>query len=342
MKRRLFLHVGAHRTGTTSIQSFMAQNFGMLQQKGVFHPFAVPRHVGLINKIFNGTKTVREICEDINARADSKPHTIHTVVLSDEDICTRPDLSALGELSEYFEVAVVLMMRRQDLWLESWYHQNIKWQWNEDLAHLPFDAFLTRRDDFFWIHYDRTVQAFESLFGAGRVICLPFETQQMPQGPVMAFCDAIGLSDFEMLKMPDALNRSLSPLMGEFMRTLPLGEIPGAFRRQIEQACMKADNHLRKQFDTSSRLLMGPAMRTRVMAEYSTGNSALAQQLFDRAELFMEPLPPADAPLALHRLPADSYETIEHIVVPVFSALMLQMMEQALTADAVEKAMDAP
>jgi len=314
----------------------MQKNFSLLQQKGVFHPYGIPRHVGMMVDIFSGARRISEIANDINQRADSKPHPIHTVVLSDEDICTRPDPGVLTEFQKYFDVTVILLMRRQDLWLESWYSQNVKWQWNPDLAHLSFETFLARRDEFFWIHYDRTVQTFEQVFGAGNVICRPFEPEQMPDGPVMAFCHEIGVSDFTLLKPPEVFNRSLSPMMTEFMRTLPLDVVPEAFRQKVEHACASADIALKANTGPQGQLLMDHETRAQVLQEYAAGNAAVAQRCFGRDQLFLAPLPTFDAPLALRRLPDDSYDTVKMIVAPFVTALVTQMIDEAAAQTALD------
>ena len=325
MKRILYLHIGAHRTATTSIQQYLKANFGKLQERGYFHPYAAGRHFELINRIFDGRTTLAAAMADITARADSKPYPIHAVVISDEDICTRPDLSPLAGLSELFDVRVVFMLRRQDLWLESWYQQNVKWQWNPALAHLRFAEFLERRHEFFWIDYDTMVHKLEAVFGAGRVICRIFEAGQMPQGPVADFCDAIGLQDREGFAPAPHANPGFSPLMCELMRNLPLDRLPVPQRRRVEAACQQADAALRTSRGPQSALYMAPAERAAVMAEYAPGNAALARRHFGREALFTAPLPAPDALLATQDLPASSAQTLTLLVGPVLQALLAEM-----------------
>jgi len=328
MKRILYLHIGAHRTATTSIQQYMKANFGKMQERGYFHPYGAGRHFELINRIFSGRTALDAAMADITARADSKPYPIHTVVISDEDICTRPDLTPLARLSAMFDVRVVFMLRRQDLWLESWYQQNVKWQWNPALAHLRFADFMALRHEFFWIDYDRMVQRLEAVFGAGRVICRVFEAGQMPQGPVADFCDAIGLQDREGFAPTPHANPAFSPLMCEFMRNLPLDRLPVPQRRRVEAACEQADAALHACQGPQSALYMPAAERAAVMAEYAPGNAALARRYFGRETLFTAPLPAADAPLAQQDLPVSSAQTLALLVGPVLQALLADLPDQ--------------
>lgn len=329
MKRTLHIHIGAHRTATTSTQSFLRKNFVALQGKGYFHPYAAGRHFMLMNRLFAGRETVAEAVADIDARADSKPHDIHHIVLSDEDICMREDLSVLAQFRDHYDVRIVFSMRRQDLWLESWHQQNVKWQWNPELAHLTFPDFLKRRDEFFWIDYARITAHLKALFGAEALSLLVFEKGQMPDGPVDAFCDAIGLLDRDGLVPPAHSNTSLSPLMSEFMRTLPLDEFPGPERRVFEQACAEVDAAQRHAGTDRSALLMGLADRKAILADYADSNAAVAREFFDRDSLFLEPLPPENAVLADQTLTGDAYQTIETFVAPMLRALVARRLDEA-------------
>jgi len=325
MRRTLYLHIGAHRTGTTSIQHFLRANTAALAGQGVLNPFGVARHHEMINRICRGEVKVAAAAAELTSLAEAAVaatgRPVDTIVLSDEDICSRTDIARLARLGDHFAMRVIYVIRRQDLWLESWYRQNVKWQWNADLAHRPFDAFLARRRAFFWIDYDATVTRLERLFGPAAVEVLLFEPSAMPDGPVAAFARAIGLGGLAGFAAGQHVNNSLSALTTEFMRQLPLDEMPERTRRLFEQACNKMDWHVRQRFGPQSPLHMDAATRAAVMAGYAPGNAALARRRFGRAALFAEPLPPADAPLAPDALPDDAETLMEVFVAPLLRHL---------------------
>lgn len=325
MNRTLYIHIGAHRTATTSTQKYLRLNAARLLERGFFLPFGVSRHFDLFNRLFDGRLTVSEAAKDIAQRADNKTAPVHSIILSDEDVCTRRNLERLQPFRDHFDVKVVFSMRRQDLWIESWYQQNVKWQWNPELSHLRFADFLDRRPDFFWIDYDGMIDRLERLFGAGNVLPLVFEKGQMPDGPVTAFCDAIGLTDRDGFAEAPHTNVSLSPMMTEFMRTLPLDEMPGPVRRVFERACARADKDL--AFENRSTLFLDHEERQALLDEFEPGNRAVARRLFDRDRLFLEPLPAPDATLAVQFLPVDSYDTQTQLVAPFVRALALGIKE---------------
>lgn len=324
MKRRLILHIGAHRTATSALQVFLYNNIPTLRTKGFFYPFKVRRHLKLVNQLFNGTRSVRDTAATITKRADGFAHDIHTVILSDEDICMRPDLGLLGEFRDAFDVKVVFTLRRQDSWLESWFFQNIKWQWNQKLSHCTFDEFMDLRADFHWIHYDRYVRHLETVFGRDNIILNVHEKQQMPEGPIETFCNSIGMTDREGFDPPTHVNESFSPKISEFMRCLPLDKAAPEYRNQLTSACAAIDRQLTGGEQKQSERLLPHDRRVALMAEYEPGNRALAQRYFGRDRLFLEPLPGPEAPLAKMALPADSYELMRRYVAPLLEAVIAE------------------
>lgn len=257
---------------------------------------------------------------------------LHSVVLSDEDICMRQDISLLGEFRSEFNVKVVFTLRRQDLWLESWYLQNIKWQWNPRLSHCTLPEFLEMREEFHWIHYDRYVHHLEKVFGRENIILNLYEPGQMPAGgAVQMFCDSIGLRPGADFVQPTRVNPSFSPEVSEFMRCLPLDAAPEKYRAMLTAACAEID--ARRPGGGQGRgpggtLLIAPEQRAAIMAQYAPGNRALAQRYFGRDQLFLDPLPDAAAPLARMALPQDSQQLMAEFVAPLLQAMIVRRRQE--------------
>ncbi len=323
----LYLHIGTHRTATSSIQAFMLSNWDALLARGLFHPMRIARHFALFNAIFAGRRSVREVSMDLLLRASKQPVDVDRILLSDEDVCMRTDMTVLGEFRKHFDVKVVFALRRQDLWLESWYLQNIKWQWNKSLSHLSLAEFLVRSEDFHWAHYDRLLSHLDEVFGQENVLPYVFEKAQMPDGPVAAFCHTIGLTDLSQFKPAPHVNSSYSPAIAEFVRGLPLDEAPDKYRARLENALKVVDHKLVQSEQEHSSLLMDPDTRARIIATHAEGNANVARRYFGRDQLFLEPLPSADAPLAQMVLPTDSATLMRDYVAPMIQALIKQYVD---------------
>jgi hypothetical protein len=322
MIRTLYLHIGTHRTATTSIQAFLHANSDALLRRGYFYPYGVRRHLELVNQIFSGEQAVSDVCDTIQGRADSRRSEIHSVILSDEDICMRRDLSVLAQFRERFDVKVIFALRRQDIWLESWYFQNIKWQWQPALAHCTFDEFMEMRERFHWIDYDRYLRHLEGLFGRENVLPIVFEKESMPKGPIAKFCRTAGIEDLEGFGKVPHNNSSRSPEMAEFMRHLPLDQASVPVRNALVSACERVDRTVLGSNGRRSKQLLDFDRRAMVLKHFAAGNHAVAQRYFDRDALFQAPLPTRDDPLAEMKLPETPEKLMERLVNPLLLELM--------------------
>jgi hypothetical protein len=304
----------------------MHKNLDRLLERGVFYPLRVPRHIRLMNTIFSGKESASEVGASLNERADERAtavgNEVHSLVLSDEDVSTRTDLSPLEPFKEHFDVKIVFSMRRQDLWLESWYFQNIKWQWIPKFSHCTFDEFLAQRDDFHWIHYDQFVRQLEEKFGAENLLLNVFEKDQMPDGPVLSFCRQIGLTDLDGFTDSPHFNSSMSAEMVEFLRHMPLDTFKPPERDLIRRAFERVDQNELGHNGKQSERLMKRDLREAILGEYQDGNRAIAQRFFQRGELFLDPLPDPDAPLAQLELPQNTPAALERFVSPLLKELV--------------------
>ncbi|SFM76693.1 hypothetical protein [Shimia aestuarii] len=322
LKRKLFLHIGCHRTATTSIQSFLRENHGLLIKLGILVPFARGRHLDWINKIFNGTLDVDDFCGDLTKRANNKPNTIRAIVLSDEDISMRRDLEVLARLQKHFDVEVIYSLRRQDLWLESWYFQNIKFQWMPKYAHASFNDFIRMREDFHWVHYDQYLQMVESHFGIEAIKLSVFEKSQMPGGPITAFAKMIGINDISAFPHLPYVNASFSAPVAEIVRHLPLDQLPPQKRQKVIAKLFAIDMAMRGDIKTSEWLLPFDE-RQEILSHYTEGNTNVALKYFGREILFNDPLPDPNTALGSLELPKESSKILEDFVAP----LILQFAE---------------
>ena len=321
-RRKLLVHIGAHRTATTSTQRFLNKNGEALLKQGVLYPYREPRHMKLMNQLFSGKLSPEDLAEDLTKRANNRPAPVHTIVLSDEDIVMRQDLSPLAKLSDRFDVEILYTLRRQDLWLESWYFQNVKWQWDRALAHLTFDQFMAQRDRFHWIDYDACVRSLEGLFGRENIRLGVFEKAQMPKGPVIELAERIGLTDLDSFTEPPHINSSMSAEVVELARRLPLDQLEPPDRHVLRRALEALDRDVLGNTGKQSERLLDRRARERVLKDYAAGNRAVAERYFGREELFLDPLPDRGAPLAKLEIPADSATLIDRLVAP----LLLQMI----------------
>lgn len=149
---KLILHIGAHKTGTTALQNFLALNYEQLLSYGVLYPrfsanIAVPHHIIMRPIVapknndyiwsIEGVDNIRtelDIRDAIHREVDETG--AHTVIMSTEFLFVNKPIFnniAEGNLARYakrlfsgFDVEVVVYLRNQPDWLESCYIEAVK------------------------------------------------------------------------------------------------------------------------------------------------------------------------------------------------------------------------
>lgn len=157
----MHIHFGIHRTGTTSIHSTLVNNLEKFEEQGVLYPEldVNHRHVRtawqLISKKIDGQELVEKIKEEVTP--DTKK-----IILSSEDFCQLKDSTWLQVLSKNFDLTASVYLRRQDLWLESWYNQHIKWPWDRRFSAATPQYFLSKKHEFYWLDYSWLLSQIEA------------------------------------------------------------------------------------------------------------------------------------------------------------------------------------
>jgi hypothetical protein len=218
--RRLFLHIGVHRTGTTAIQRLLHNNRERLAAQDVHYGFQTENHTWLASGLQNEDAEAGKIVDMIIKDALSAGKG--TTIISGEDLCRIAYVDRLAPLKAHFEVRVIVYLRRQDSWLESWYNQNIRWPWELETSRFTPDRFLERRAQFHWLDYGAMLRRWIEVFGQGNVDVRVFEEARESANFTDEFCQlcAIDTSDLEQPKR--AQNASVSPAAGELLRHLHL------------------------------------------------------------------------------------------------------------------------
>lgn len=153
---RLILHIGTHKTGTTAIQHWLAGHRAALGTLGWHygatdrppHP-RLPKHSSLYRALLEG----RYSAEEAAILADHAASGLPDLILSEEGLSLPAfrRFAPLRGLAEHFDVTVVALFRRQDIFLESHWRQLCK----EGQTGASLDSFLQREWTRQRMRYDR-------------------------------------------------------------------------------------------------------------------------------------------------------------------------------------------
>ena len=214
---KFILHIGAHKTGTTTIQEFCALNRDALQSVGLIYPDL--RHIegrernshhGLAAAMSSSPRArpqeyevrefIRELatsCSDHDAALFSAESIWRHVRKPSEsgDFWEGHQnyLLALKDLFAPHRTEIVLVLRRQDTFAESLFQENVKMRFYNKSFETFIGAFAH-----FWA-FRRRIEMLREIFDS--VTVLPFEA--MSRSDLCAsFLDAIGVKVFDAHPVP--------------------------------------------------------------------------------------------------------------------------------------------
>ncbi|MCX7288626.1 MAG: hypothetical protein NTW20_14010 [Rhodobacterales bacterium] len=262
-KPRLILHIGTHKTATSTLQALMAKERPALLKAGICYPrtdhpdyLDQHKHIALAEALFHDDAAFR--LEWARVRAEFDASGAHTLVLSAEGLSSpgKSQDNSLGRLraaADGFDVLAVCLLRRQDSFVESLWNQRAKnGRINKhitDFVQLPaVQRHMTYKD-----MLDRWATV-------GRVAAIGFEAAR-ETGVVEAFSAATGIP-----LPPSPKNRNVSPGMhhAALMAALNKAGVTHS-HRWIEQA-LGAD---------PTRHALGARLRGEILARFTDHNAAL-------------------------------------------------------------------
>jgi len=280
MKKRLFLHIGSHKTATTFLQSTLSNNRAVLDDLGILYP----RSGRIYQAHFKLSRVLRDRKQQdvaldalgdwpaLMEEIDASPH--HTAVISAEEFTFRFDPARLAPLRERYDVQVIYYLRSPEGFLESFYNQFVK----------DFNTRETRRlatymieEDLFFLDPMANLRPWAEVFGKQAIRLRLFGPDHLKDGILADFLRVMGCKSIPEFAPADAMvlqKASLPPDVLEYLRLsnrwltrqeghydfvirlvrMAQGQ-PDAFQQtQAGILSLKARQTLRKRFRHSSRL----------------------------------------------------------------------------------------
>jgi len=309
--RRVVVHIGMGKTGTSSIQYLLAANRPVLADHGVLYP-RVPgrgRHTRLGLSVKPDTELARTPAWNRMGRpvpqrfrrrfrrnllAETASTAAHTVLFSDEALFGLVDesLLRLRALTSKIgsSVRVVAYVRRQDDHLASLYQQEVKVGETRRIEEWVSTSGLPGHD------YHARMSAWRDVFAPDELVVRRFERSSFVDGSLYAdFIDAAGIDiDPQELIPSETRNLSLDAETTEFLRILNLQRVEqGAEAWLIDN--LEIVERLR-QHRPGPTLTLPAATLDRIMERWDDSNRSTALDFLgdDGGVLFREPRREAD------------------------------------------------
>lgn len=191
-QRKLYIHMGLHKTGTTSIQLFMYRNMKQILDDYDFYYMSIPsddiapyQHRFLNRIMISDERVFLNLFESTLEKANN-------VLISSECFLERFEYAEqLAKLKHLFnETYIIVYIRRQDEWIESLYKQaiiynhKIKFTINEWV-----NMFLNEGYLYYNANFLKTLDRLSLLFGKGNIILRSFDEKKLHDGNIVSdFC----------------------------------------------------------------------------------------------------------------------------------------------------------
>jgi len=236
---RIFLHIGAEKTGTSSIQRFFKVNRDLLRSRSVLYSkeAGFENHMALaaaaqsdekiddLRMLFalDSPTKVREYQRSLRDKlvAEARESGCSKLVFSGEHCSSRlvgvSEVETLAEILRAVsrDIAVVVYIRRQDDFFCSTYSTDVKSGFTGGMT-LPSPRLRQARYDYYEL-----LRRWSSVFGRENIICRIYDTERLKNGDVVDdFAEIIGLALDEDCARPPRANESLDVAVLEFLRLL--------------------------------------------------------------------------------------------------------------------------
>lgn len=307
---RLFLHIGTHKTGTTSLQRFLTDNRAVLRRQGLLYPDPA---IGGFGKRYAHHQVAHAIAgqgragspedarrffdrvrRDLRSRESAivSAEALYRHVLPDPESGRRLDAGggAVGDPLPYirrvrdclgdFDVTVLVMLRPQDTFLESLYAEQVM----TSPYRRGIDHFTAERA---WLaDYEARLEMWASVFGADSLSVRTFEPASFPDGIERAFVEWVGGRWEDRLVPATVHNATVPRALVEYKRALNGRQSRGVsttYRTWLEG--LAAASSAGDLPDLGRRYLTHEA-RVALIDRFREGNQRVAERYLDRAELF--------------------------------------------------------
>ncbi|RMA43670.1 sulfotransferase domain-containing protein [Rhodophyticola porphyridii] len=268
----IILHIGAHKTGTTTLQRLFAENRALLQERGVLYPESNWYHYAQHRLAFalraqsfevaggcaEAREQINELCRAISETKAEK------VFVSSEELFSIPlgKLRLLAERLGEWPVRIIAVVRRPDDMLLSLYNQNIKHPGNS--FRRPIKYYLENPRE---IDPDMQANAcignWIELFGQDNVTLLDYEAKS----PVDIIIDHLGLAG-HLAPPLQRDNPRVPGIVGEIIRLSKMIDMPAERQARLFRIALGL-------FSERPKLDISKGDRAAIVATFEAENDAL-------------------------------------------------------------------
>jgi len=272
-RKVLYIHIGTGKTGTSYIQQFVENNDEALRSQHNLVYLSTGREDAKHRRLDFNARRRLENCHDIvvqelkMAKQEILSSTCENHLISDEDF---PGLKAeeIETISELFlpevTVRIIVYLRRQDEYLESWFGQIVKTG-----SYTP-----------------ELLKPWEKAFGRENVIVRAYEKNQFKNYNLQEdFISVFGIKEHQLAPIDREVNTSLSRDKILLLRKLARNNLDQLIDKDFIEALKKIDTR------GDSKYVLSKDRRQEIVKFYESSNNSVSERYLNRGVLFENPLP---------------------------------------------------
>lgn len=295
--KKLFLHIGMQKTGTSSIQLMLHSSEEALGKQGFFYPrLPMAGQDGIWKTAFRQNLLAASVADYPSVFAKYAPEQIEEIragmlasplvpIISAEDFSRQKDFSRLKGLLEGFAVSVVVYLRRQDKFAESLYNQRNKillsrmseFLLDETLVTSEgLNRFLTQENYTRLLDYKSLVERLRASLDLEEVHVREYERDNLVGGDVcLDFCSVLGIDASQMTLPKRDANGNVDNRYFAKLR-----DIYGASGKEPAMSFMQSLNdRMASGEDLSGKYaLMSSEVRSAFLRQYAPNNAWISEQ----------------------------------------------------------------
>jgi hypothetical protein len=298
----IYLHIGAPKTATSTLQNVLASNAKSLLARGVLYPQSMrsgdAHHVLACDLIENyqgntmpdvwyGTVPRGEGWQLLRQEIEQHRDKVHSVIVSTELLFgqNRHLQDMLAEMAGHlagYDVKVVVYLRRQDQLYSSFYNQDVKGmrQWGAS----AYEFYQTHQ--IFRSDYHEMLDRWSGVFGKQNIILRPFESGQWPDGDIVRdFCSSLGVKPLS--SRYEDRNESLG--MTQLYLKRCLNRV--GFDKEQNDSIINVLTKICPEEPAKNCLYVHRGLYGQYRKHWEEVNSALSRDYLQGKPLFDEPLP---------------------------------------------------
>lgn len=298
---RLSIHIGMGKTGTTALQSFMKNHDGLIDQ-GILYAGVrlgnLPPSLGKVrHKVPSGTGVADTRLALKNALADLERAAVqvkgvnHVIwsnealvgIRSNRDVLIDTISEFLTSTKVFDETEIILVLRRQDEWIESAYRQwglrDKTYRGHKILAPGEFLDRIGEKLDYLELYRSW------ARVGAERIRVISYDDIRETGGVVRHFCEYFGIPWDDAFSRYDAVNPSFGPAQSYFIATYNAGFRQRSRGNRFASVIRHYDL---PELSSPDAAFFPTRIRKEILDRYDPGNGELARLALGRARLFSD------------------------------------------------------